>query len=460
MKQHGITGSTWGLNPHGDYDFTLMALTPILYFFGDSSKILYPATRQHLLDTLLTAEGSNFDDKVPRSLGSIEDTENHVLMTQGSRYLKNRWLWQHGNHHPEYNNEENGIEEKLVSYLEGIIQCGIYEFNSNPYQGYTLSALLNLNAFGSDRVSKLSAKILDRMNWQYALGSFDFKRVAPFRRRYDHISDELNAGYHVSMMKTWISFFSDTLNLNIDHGEHMALWAAMMPYRPPDGVVDWTVHKKSSYFVQMGHGWNSSPEIYSGSPDYLLSAGGVNRGDRSMIVARPITLIFGEDQQQLNDVFHLAGSGGNFKDWNSTGVYEDFAVAAGPVFIPASQRSIIENKSWQIFHIAYDHYLAVFSNDHLGIMVICKTDDPTHLPEKIHELNPDEKLLSKQFHHPNGHFIQYDTKALKDTWVIKSIDQKAMKRSLDHWPFFEGNIHSADQLTMLTNSVNSKEQLK
>ena len=442
LKPHGITGSTWGLNPHGDYDFTLMALTPILYFFGDSSKILYPETRQHLLDTLLTAEGSNFDDKVPRSLGSIEDTENHVLMTQGSRHLKNRWLRQHGNNDPAHNNQENGIEEKLASYLEDIIQCGIYEFNSNPYQGYTLSALLNLNAFGGEKISRLSATILDRMNGQYALGSYDFRRFAPFRRRYDHADDlSLNAGYHVSMMKTWISFYADTLVLNIDHGEHMALWAAIMPYRPPDEVVDWTLHKKSHYLVRMGHGWNSSPEIYSGSPDYLLSAGGVNRGNKSMIVARPTTLIFGKDPQQLSDVFNLAGPGVNFKDWNNTGVCEDFAVAAGPVVVPASQQSVIDNKSWQIFHIALDHYLAIFSNDHLGIMAICQTENPTQLADKINELNPDKKLLQRQFHHPNGHFIEYDTEAPKNTWVIKSIDQKTMERNLDNWPFFDGNIH-------------------
>jgi hypothetical protein len=34
---------------------------------------------------------------VPRTLGLARDTENHLLMTEGSRYLKNRWLALHVN---------------------------------------------------------------------------------------------------------------------------------------------------------------------------------------------------------------------------------------------------------------------------------------------------------------------------------------------------------------------------
>jgi len=53
-----------------------------------------------------------------------------------------------------------------------------------------------------------------------------------------------------------------------------------MPYRLPAAVRQWAIEKPESYFVRFGHGRNGSPELYSGGPTYLISAGGVNRGWR------------------------------------------------------------------------------------------------------------------------------------------------------------------------------------
>lgn len=74
---------------------------------------------------------------------------------------------------PEFDNKKNGVEEKLIAFLQEIFDYGIYEFNSDPYMGYTYCSLLNLNEFAeSDKIIELSRKILDRINWQYALGSY------------------------------------------------------------------------------------------------------------------------------------------------------------------------------------------------------------------------------------------------------------------------------------------------
>ena len=110
----GQTGSTWWLHPNGDYDFTLLALTVILCQFGDEPAVLYPTTREHLLSTLLVEDGGEVRETVPRSLGLVRDTENHLLMTEGARYLKNRWLALHGNTAPRYDNEKNGVETWLL----------------------------------------------------------------------------------------------------------------------------------------------------------------------------------------------------------------------------------------------------------------------------------------------------------------------------------------------------------
>jgi len=91
------------LNKKGDYDFTITNLTTILWLFGDKENILYPGTRDYLVNNLLSEEGGDFRYAVPYSLGLWKDTENHILMTEGSRYLKNRWLALHGNTAEKYN---------------------------------------------------------------------------------------------------------------------------------------------------------------------------------------------------------------------------------------------------------------------------------------------------------------------------------------------------------------------
>ena len=111
QKAVGHPGSPWLLYPLGDYDFTAMAFTALLYLFGEKPDILYPKTRQHLLNNILTIEGNKFRRNVGYMF--LEDSENHILMTEGSRYLKNQWLRNHGNNAPEYNNKTNGVEKKL-----------------------------------------------------------------------------------------------------------------------------------------------------------------------------------------------------------------------------------------------------------------------------------------------------------------------------------------------------------
>jgi hypothetical protein len=111
------SGSTWWLHKEGDYDFTLSVLTVILYLFGDKPDVLFPETRGHLLAKLLIEDGADVRLKVPRSLGLVRETENHLLMTEGTRYLKNRWLQLHGDTNPRYNNISNDLESWLLNYL-------------------------------------------------------------------------------------------------------------------------------------------------------------------------------------------------------------------------------------------------------------------------------------------------------------------------------------------------------
>ena len=436
QKAVGHPGSPWLLYPLGDYDFTAMAFTALLYLFGEKPDILYPKTRQHLLNNILTIEGNKFRRNVGYMF--LEDSENHILMTEGSRYLKNQWLRNHGNNAPEYNNKTNGVEKKLKIFLEEIDTYGFYEFNSAPYLGYTYCALLNLYEFASGDIRTLSGKLLDRLNWQYALSSYKFKHFPPNRRRFGkNFKKNIDSDYHTVMLKVWGSLYDESLSLNMSRGQHHALWATFVSYKPADKVIKWVLDKPKPYFVKMGHGFNSCPEILSGDKSYLLSAGGANQGRRSLIVAKPIMLFLDDDASEMEHAFHMFGPGDNFIDWNNTGVYEDFACTKGKVNIPVNKKVLKSSGNWKIFLITEGIYLAIFSKEELGLMVIVRSNSVENILEDILRKNSDEKKLSTYFNHPNGNLIEYDLNSPKDQWVIKSVNNISTNRNFSEWDLFD-----------------------
>jgi hypothetical protein len=438
----GRSGSTWELHPVGDYDFTLAALTAILWLYGEQPGRLYPETRAHLLDVLLVEEGGHPRTAVPRTLGLIRDTENHLLMTEGSRYLKNRWLMLHGSDERIYDNRYNGMEAWLLDLLGELQTAGLYEFNSIPYMGYTLTALMNLEAWGSEDVRAAARAVLDRANWEYAVGSLDFRRFAPFRRQLRRADLEaLDADYHTALIRVWMSTFPTENSIpEVAEGRHHALWAALLPYRPADSVARWVLNKPTPYFIRIGHGTWSSPEIYSGGPGYLLSAGGVHRGARSMIVARPITLMLEDGATQLDDVLHLAGPGDEFKEWNNTGVYRDVAVAAGPVHVPSVWRPAAANEMWDVYRLTEDLLAVVHSHPEHGLVALLRGDNAALALAQVSAVNADPLLLDRRFRWPDGPTLSYNVNAPQNRWVIVAVDEEPVDRAFSTWPMMDGMI--------------------
>jgi len=442
LKAWGVSGSSWALNKSGDYDFTLSILIDILWYFGDQPDLLYPESKNYLLNVLLTEDGNKFRYTAPRTLGLVMETENHILMTEGSRYLKNRWIMQHGNRDSRYDNLQNGMEKKLFDFMEVMRTNGLYEFNSIPYIGYTITALLNLEAFGSDKLSAEARRVLDLMNWSYALGTYRLRHYPPMRRRYEKsVIQELNTDYQTVFMKSWLSFAPiGDYDRNLGGGEVHALMGALMPYRPADKVVEMIFSKGNGYFVKLGHGSDGSPEIYSAYENSLLSAGGVNRGERSLIVARPITLFRDDRAVTLAETFHLAGPGSNFMKWNNTGVYKNFACAAGPVAVPSTSVSKASNGIWAIYPGIDRSVIAVHSEAALGLLVLFKDIDAVSLLEQLNKANPDISRLKSEFNFPDGRKLTYDVGAPKNKWVMISDNGIPLDRDFDKWPLMDGNL--------------------
>lgn len=436
LPMWGNCGSSWALNPKGDYDFPLAILTTILWKFGDRPDIIYPETKSYLLDTLLSESGGKFSYVAPKTLGLVMETENHILMTEGSRYLKNRWIRVHGNSDPYYNNLQNGMEEKLLSFLKEMKRNGLYEFNSIPYAGYTITALLNLEAFASESVRAEARNVLDYLNWSYALNSYNLNHYPPMRRQYAKAGiKELTADYHSAYMKSWLSFSAvQDYNKNIRMGQEHALMGACMPYRPADKVVEILFNKNNGYFIRQGHGPDASPEISSAGKNFLLSAGGVNRGKSSLIVARPICLFPNDNSDHLSEIIHLAGPGSDFMEWNNTGVYKNFACAAGPVSIPSGMVPLAQEGKWSVYSIANNVSVVTYSSEKLGIIAIFEDIESIPIFRNVLEKNQNSKELNNFFKFPNGRVLGYDVLSEKNLWVMISEDGQALNREFDSWP--------------------------
>ncbi|QDU89692.1 hypothetical protein Pla175_30870 [Pirellulimonas nuda] len=432
----GNAGSTWGLHPEGDFDFTMAALVPILFLYGDQPAVLYPQARDRLLNTLLPLEGGEALEKVPRTLGLVPDTENHLLMTEGSRYLKNRWLALNGSDLAKHDNLANGLEKWLLKLIKGMQAAGLYEFNSIPYEGYTLIALLNLEAFGSQAVQSAARQLLDQLNWNYAIGSLGLRRFPPFRRQYEHADDtSLNGDRHVALMAAWTSLLPDgPSEAKLPGSRHIAIWACWAPYRLPDKTAQWLLGTPTDYFARIGHGRDGSPELYSGGPGYLLSAGGVNRGERSLLVARPITLLLDDGATDLSQLLHLAGPGGDFRHWNNTGVWKNVAVAAGPVHVPDGWQPAATTELWSVFQCSQSLCAAVHSRPDLGVVHLIESSDPDEVLASLTEHNSDAERLRHSLLTSDGAAVSYDPHAPQDLWVITHIDNQPVDRRFDTWP--------------------------
>jgi len=243
-------------------------------------------------------------------------------------------------------------------------------------------------------------------------------------------------------MKLWMSrsegFVSE--NSGLRGKSYRALWGCLLNYQLPDQVVSWVKNKPSPYFIKIGHGAKASPEIYSGGPGYLLSAGGVHRGWRSLIMARPITLLVDDDAQDLDDVIHLAGPGNNYTKWNNTGVYKNFACVSGPIHIPDNWKPTIKKNLWGMYRINDSLCVAVHSRNDLGLIYLFQKSEADQLFDDIAESNNNQEVLYKKFLFPDGKNIAYDVLSPKNKWVIISYNNKKLERNFDLWPLMDGEL--------------------
>lgn len=379
----GNSGCSWALNKEGDYDFAAIWMTTILYEFGEMEDVLYPETRKYLLDVLLPDKG-RLDRMVPKTLGLIFETENHFLMREGSRYLKNQWLKSHGNTSAKYDNDKNGLGRWLERYLNHMRMHGLYEYNSVPYLSYSLLPLMNLADYAeSETIRKLAEAILDDIFDRFADGSMNLGQCAPFRRQFRYAESQ---SLGLNRCRSLVSFWQDE---NFRKPDHLELAAVVHGYTLPVKTYKFFQERPDSdYYKIFPHYQKGSPEIYSGGKNYLLSAGGAFQGNLAKVISRPTALLLDDDARELKDCIHLKGHG-DWKTWNMTGVHHRFAVAKGTVFVPEKYAFKIQ-PGWNVLKANDDITVAMYQGQEVAIILVvpdCRYEQD-QLKQMLAEHNP------------------------------------------------------------------------
>lgn len=439
-KAWGTTGTSGKLNKRGDYDFSQIQFTHLIWYFKDSPHLLYPETAQHIVDYLIIDNGARPTLKAPKTLGIVRETENHILMKETSRYLKNQWIFEN-NPQAEFDNTQNGMTDFLIEHLLEMKKTGFYEFNSNPYISYTFEALHILHMHSKDQeIKQVCKEVMDAENYAYALGSFELKKYSPFRRRMTRVTTtSLFGDRHGVLIRAELAksnkkvLQEDQLPCCFDR----TLISSASDYILPEETQHLIEKKSQNYYAKIGHGLKASPEIYYGTPDYLLTGGGLRIGKRSQIVPRPLSILLKDEANDIKQCFHIEGKG-KLNKWNNTGLYPNIMIGENQVYIPKEYARIDSFKIWDIYkpYPNKDIYICVYNGRNLGIIFMGQSNY-----QEILSLNLSDKQLSRAFNLSASNTISYKTAARKK-WVIKTTPSGRPQRKFKRWKRFNVNYES------------------
>lgn len=208
----------------------------------------------------------------------IEETENHILMMAVARYLTNQIL-SANNGSTNFNNVQNGNKQWMLDHFAKLARDHFYEYNSKPYQRYTIDALNVLFSYAEDTEIRTAAKnLLDIVSAWSAVQSNNMRRFVPFRRQppYRLNADGLSGNSEVDRLAVLVgNYRSPGSQNNTDHHpievSHKALFTMAGKYRMDSVLIDLAIKQNADdYFV----GMHATPEIYAFSSDVLIVAGG------------------------------------------------------------------------------------------------------------------------------------------------------------------------------------------
>jgi len=287
----------------GDFDMSLLGCTSLIGLFADDRDLLTDATLVHLVGKVIRTWGQKPKAHFDVGFVAFPETENHLFMSESTRFLANQVIWENRRGLPELtslrdsltregevlDNGQGTLKRMLLKLMHRTMRKGFFEFNAQVYQRFTIHALDNLYSFSADAaVSEGAACLLDYLSALFAFQSYDGLRYGPFRRSSETYQDSSIIGRDAAC-----SFFAlqsgafawradarrGLWHANTSHAS-MALFSAVLKYRVPEPILAYMQERPGEYRAEIrsayaGSGPRKRPtEIYHGSSRFLLTAGG------------------------------------------------------------------------------------------------------------------------------------------------------------------------------------------
>lgn len=247
--------------------------------------------------------------------GGIEETENHLLMQNTSRYLKNKLMMAELSAQDERKgfdtmsdlNEE--VRTWLLERLRRIAREDFVEYNAKPYNRLSHASIVNLLDYacdvswdydfsrfilnsdrecdGKDRaVVTAAAAVLDLSAAKLAVGSLEGRRLIPYRRlaeeNYKYYTGrsilELIGGAdgQLAALQIWTGQMRHAPGGVAWPGTFGDLvWYSTSQYRPDPIILDIAVNKSVAREQQYRH---HTRERYVSGNGWLITAGGTDEG--------------------------------------------------------------------------------------------------------------------------------------------------------------------------------------
>lgn len=220
------------------------------------------------------------------SLIRLPETENHLLMINTSRYLTNQIVIAAN---PDdvhfFVDDQRKLKEWLLKRMQSIAAGDFQEYNARPYQRYSIIALLNLHDFARDDDLITGTRILlDLATAKFAAASDAARRVVPFRRLMENVEDDVADGhrltdalngsdYQVSFMTAYTGRTSQFPANRVQFNSAFEMiYPATSRWEPSPAVMQVAFGEKAEYEQRIHH---AGIEIFSRTPSFLVSAGGV-----------------------------------------------------------------------------------------------------------------------------------------------------------------------------------------
>ncbi len=301
----------------------------------------------------------------------IEETENHLLMQNSAKYLKNKLMMAElraANNREGFDDiadENDDVREWLLERMQRIVEEDFLEYNAKPYSRYSHEAILNLLDYAcqvswtwedaadpppgdrtchdKDRaVVTAASAVFDLSAAKMALGSNQGRRIIPFRRlveentRYRDTWKDTNekgevkeyppkrimdlssgADHLVAAQLLWAGTTQHGPDGHASRGGVFEmLFHATSAYRPHELILDLAVDKSTMYEQTYNH---DAFERYSSGPGWLLTAGGDTE----------------EEAQGLRFNFGFLGPLGATFTWNSVAKDNDKGVGVPTTLMAA-----------------------------------------------------------------------------------------------------------------------------